>query len=59
MTDKIEATVEDIAEMMLDLIAAGKADYVVTCNDEYGLAMKGDKPTIKDDEKVVDLGGYY
>lgn len=58
MTDKKNATVEYIAGMMLDLMAEGKADYVVTCNDEYVLAMEGDEPTVKDDKEVVDIGGY-
>ena len=53
-----DATVEDIAEIMLDLMAQGKADYVVICNDEYTLAKKGDKAEINDSKETVGLGGY-
>ncbi len=52
------ATVEDIAEMMLCLMAEGKADHVVKCNSEYALAKKGDKPEVDDENNTVDLGGY-
>ena len=52
------ATVEDIAEMMLDLMAQGKGGHTVVCNDEYFLARKGDKPEIKEDQQEVSLGGY-
>ena len=53
-----EATVKDIAEIMTNLIAEGKGDYVVTCNMEYTLAMKGDLADLDDDNKTADLGGY-
>lgn len=52
------ATVEDIAEVMLDLMAQGKADYIVTCNGEYFFAKKGDVPDICEENKTADLGGY-
>ena len=51
-------TVEDVAELMLNLIAEGKADHCVTCNGEYWLAKKGDKGDIDDECLTVDLGGY-
>ena len=52
------ATVEDIADMMLDLMAQGKCDHVVYCNDEYILAKKGDSPDINDEDQTVSIGGY-
>lgn len=52
------ATVEDIAEIMLDLMAQGKEDYVVISNDEYYLAKKGDEALIDDSSETVELGGY-
>lgn len=53
-----QATVVDIHRMLSKIIRKGRGRYVVTCNDEYVLAKKGDKPVIKDDSKEVDLGGY-
>ena len=52
------ATVEDIKKKMAVLINQGKGGYVVTCNDEYMLALKGDCPDVDDDKRTVDLGGY-
>ena len=52
------ATVEDIKKKMAVLISQGKGGYVVTCNDEYMLALKGDYPDVDDDKRTVDLGGY-
>jgi hypothetical protein len=43
---------------MMDLMAQGRCDYVVTCNGEYWLARKGDTGEIDDKKLTVDLGGY-
>ena len=56
-TEKM-ATVTDIKNMMESLIKHGKGDYVVTCNMEYTLAMKGDLADVNDNKKTADLGGY-
>lgn len=59
MIEKSEqATVVDIHRMLTKIIKNGRGRYVVTCNDEYVLAKKGDKPVINDERKEVDLGGY-
>lgn len=53
-----DATVSDILQMMAQLEAEGLGHYVVTCNDEYTLARKNDRPEVKHDQQVIDLGGY-
>ena len=53
-----DATVSDILQMMAQLEAEGFRHYVVTCNDEYALAKKGDTPEVKPQKLVIDLGGY-
>jgi len=58
MKEKDQATVRDVFNMMKRCIAQGRGDYVVTCNEEYILAKKGDKPVIYEDQKTADLGGY-
>lgn len=52
------ATVIDVFNMLKTMIAKGKGDYVVTCNEEYVLAKKGDWADAFDEQKVVNLGGY-
>ena len=52
-TEKM-ATVIDIKNMMEDLRRYGRGDYVVTCNMEYTLAMKGDLADVNDNKKKVD-----
>ena len=58
MNTKEFMSVEDVAELMLDLMAQGKCDHLVSCNGEYWLARKGDVGEVDDSKLVVDLGGY-
>lgn len=50
-----DATVADIAEMMLDLMAAGKGDYIVGYQEMYILTNKGMEPTVNDENQTVDF----
>jgi len=52
------ATVEDVIEILQKMVDIGKGDYTVTCNCEYYLAKKDDRPDINDDNETLDLGGY-
>ena len=53
-----DATVSDILQIMENLVEDGFGDYVVTCNMEYTLAKKGERPEVNHDKKTIDLGGY-
>jgi len=53
-----DATVTDILQMMTQLEAEGFGHYVVTCNKEYTLAKKGDRPEVNHDAETANLCGH-